>query len=108
MSIITNDRIKCDKAISVLKYVLDPEIGLNVIDLGLIYHINFDETNGNKIYILMTLTVPYCPMSESITSDIKSVLENTFTNSTVIVELTFDPPWSSEFISKEGNYFLNQ
>jgi len=107
MTIITNNNLKCTIAQAALQNVLDPEIGLNVVDLGLIYQIDFDETNL-KIYVAMTLTTQFCPMGESISNAVKRALENTFTDMEVQLEITFDPPWSHERISDEGQIFLNQ
>src|ERR1035437_621477 len=107
MNVLTNNNIKCTIALVALENVVDPEIGLNVVDLGLIYQIDFDETNS-KIYVDMTLTTQFCPMGESITDAVKRVLENTFTGMEVQLELTFNPPWSHERISEEGQKYLNQ
>lgn len=107
MTIITNNNLKCTIAQAALQNVMDPEIGLNVVDLGLIYQIDFDETNL-KIYVAMTLTTQFCPMGESISTAVKRALENTFTDMEVQLEITFDPPWSHERISEEGQIFLNQ
>lgn len=107
MKVITNNNIKCTVAQAALGNVIDPEIGLNVVDLGLIRQVDFDET-GRKIYVDMTLTTPFCPMGESITGAVKRVLESTFSGEEVIVELSFDPPWSHEQISAEGQKFLNR
>jgi metal-sulfur cluster biosynthetic enzyme len=107
MKVITNNNLKCTIALAALESVTDPEIGLNVVDLGLIYQIDFDETNS-KIFITMTLTTQFCPMGESITGAVKRVLENTFANMEVQLELTFNPPWSNEMISEEGQFILNK
>ena len=107
MTIITNNNLKCTIAQAALQNVMDPEIGLNVVDLGLIYQIDFDESNL-KIYVAMTLTTQFCPMGESISAAVKRALENTFTDMEVQLEITFDPPWSHERISEEGQIFLNQ
>ena len=107
MNVITNNNIKCTIALAALENVVDPEIGLNVIDLGLIYHLDFDFAK-KKIYVTMTLTTQFCPMGESITGAIKRVLENTFIGEVVLLELVFDPPWSFERISEEGQEYLNR
>lgn len=107
MNVITNNNIKCTIALAALQNVVDPEIGLNIVDLGLIYQIDFHEADL-KIYVSMTLTTQFCPMGESITSAVKRVLENTFSGMQAHLELTFDPPWSHERISEEGQQFLNQ
>ena len=105
MNVITNNNIKCTIALAALESVEDPEIGLNVVDLGLIYQIDFEDS---AIFISMTLTTQFCPMGESITGAVKRVLENTFINSVVQLTLTFEPPWNYEMISKDGKIFLNR
>ena len=105
MNEITNNENKCSEALEALQDVVDPEIGLNVVDLGLIYRIDFDEINS-KILVVMTLTTQFCPMGESIAGAVKRVLEKRFTGSEVKLELTFDPPWSHQMISEEGLDFL--
>jgi metal-sulfur cluster biosynthetic enzyme len=106
MNVVTNDNIRCTIALAALEQVMDPEIGLNIVDLGLIYQVDFDEA-AKKIYLTMTLTTAFCPMGEAITSAAKRVLENTFSGMETILELSFEPPWSSERISEEGKTFLN-
>src|SRR5665647_465676 len=107
MSVITNDNEKIILAIDTLKDVIDPEIGLNVVDLGLIYQIDFDEAE-KKIYGSMTLTTQFCPMGESISNGVTSALEHTFPDFEIGVKVTFDPPWNSQLISDKGREFLNQ
>lgn len=107
MNIITNNNIKCTIAQAALENVIDPEIGLNVVDLGLIYQVDFDEPEL-KVYVSMTLTTQFCPMGESITQAVVRALENIFSGVKVEVNLTFDPPWTHERISDEGQFFLNQ
>ena len=102
----TNDEERCTKAILALYEVYDPEIGLNVVDLGLIYQIAFDN-KSKHIEITMTLTSQFCPMGESITDDVIQSLTNEFPGYQVEVNLTFDPAWSSDLISPEGKKFLN-
>jgi metal-sulfur cluster biosynthetic enzyme len=107
MNVITNNNIKCTIALAALESVRDPEIGLNVVDLGLIYQIDFDEAE-TKIYVTMTLTTQFCPMGESITRAVKRVLESTFTGEEAFIALSFDPPWNHKRISEEGQQFLNR
>ena len=106
MEIITNDHIKCNMALVGLYEVYDPEIGLNVVDLGLIYGINFNEER-KVIETVMTLTTQFCPMGESIKSDVKQAVSNAFQDYEVNITLTFDPAWSPDFMSPEGEAFLN-
>ena len=107
MNVITNNPIKLTIALAALEQVIDPEIELNIVDLGLIYQLDFDD-NNSSIYASMTLTTQFCPMGESITDAVKDVLENTFTTMQIIVTLTFQPPWNHDRISEEGKIFLNQ
>ena len=107
MNVITNNNIKSTIALAALQNVMDPEIGLNIVDLGLIYQLDFEETE-KKIFCTMTLTTQFCPMGESITNAAKEVLESTFPQSEAAIELTFNPPWNYEMISEEGQQFLNK
>lgn len=106
MNEITNDKEKCELALGALRFVDDPEIGLNVVDLGLIYQIDFDEEN-KKIFCRHSLTTPFCPMGETINDGVTTALQETFPDYLVETEITFDPPWSSNKISEEGRDFLN-
>ncbi|MEO8568728.1 MAG: metal-sulfur cluster assembly factor [Ginsengibacter sp.] len=106
MNVITNNNIKCTIALAALQGVMDPEIGLNIVDLGLIYQIDFDET-GRNIFCTMTLTTQFCPMGESITNAAKETLKSGFPEYDINIELTFDPPWNHKMISEEGQEFLN-
>jgi metal-sulfur cluster biosynthetic enzyme len=106
MNVITNDSIKCTVALSDLYNVYDPEIGLNVVDLGLIYQIDFDEPE-RRLDASMTLTTQFCPMGESITSNVTQSLTNSFPQWEIHVNLTFDPPWNHSRISPEGQEYLN-
>ncbi len=106
MNTITNDDGKCAVALAALQNVVDPEINLNVVDLGLIYRIDFEE-GALSITCTMTLTTQFCPMGESITEGVKDALQYTFSEYNVNVILTFTPAWNHEMISDEGRMFLN-
>jgi metal-sulfur cluster biosynthetic enzyme len=106
MNEITNDEQKLDLALGALKFVDDPEIGLNVVDLGLIYQIDFDEDN-KIIFCSHSLTTQFCPMGETINGGITNALEQTFPDYKVETKVTFDPPWNSSKISEDGREFLN-
>lgn len=107
INVITNNNLQCTIALASLQNVVDPEIGLNIVDLGLVYQIDFDDA-ANKIYCTMTLTTQFCPMGESISNAVEGTLAATFPKYNVIVNLTFDPPWNNEMISAEGREFLNE
>lgn len=86
-----------------LKTVYDPEIPVNIYDLGLIYKINIDDV---KVHIIMTLTSAFCPSAEEIPEQVQTVVENAVkglnTTRTTSVEVVFDPPWTPERVSEEA------
>lgn len=88
-----------DKIIKVLKKVPDPELGISVWDLGLIYNV---KVKGKKVEVLMTLTTPLCPLIEEIQKSVKKEIERIKGVDEVVVELTFEPAWSFRRISKKG------
>jgi metal-sulfur cluster biosynthetic enzyme len=106
-NVVTNNNIQCILALNNLKSVEDPEIGLNVVDLGLIYKIEFQE-NEKLIDLDMTLTTQFCPMGESIKDDVTRTMEDTFKDYSVHVNLVFEPPWNHQRISEEGQDFLKR
>lgn len=101
----TNNPEKSAKALAGLKFVDDPEVGLNVVDLGLIYATEFPE-NEQKVICTITFTTEFCPMGESILENVTQSLQLSFPEDEIEVNLTFDPPWSWEAISPEGREFL--
>ena len=92
-----------------LRNCYDPEIPVNVVDLGLIYEctINNGSDQGNHVYIKMTLTAAGCGMGPVITEDVKTKLEHVPNVDKVTVELTFDPPWDPSRMSDEARLALN-
>lgn len=84
-----------------LKTVYDPEIPINVLDLGLIYQCRFEHSNpdSRSIYIEMTLTAPGCGMGDILVDDVRSRLSIVPTIDNVEVEMVFDPPWTMEMMS---------
>jgi len=89
-----------DQIIERLKRVFDPEIPVNIYDLGLIYNISID--NGSVAHITMTLTAPNCPVAESLPVEVKDSVKEIQGISDCVVELTFDPPWSKDMMSEEA------
>jgi metal-sulfur cluster biosynthetic enzyme len=86
-----------ERALNALKNVRDPEIGASVLDLGLIYDL---KVENNDVKVLMTLTSIACPLGNYIITEVENKLrEAGFKN--VVVEITFDPPWTPERMSKE-------
>ncbi|MFZ0456029.1 MAG: iron-sulfur cluster assembly protein [Ignavibacteriaceae bacterium] len=82
-----------------LKSVIDPEIGINIVDLGLIYRL---EIGDKKISIDMTLTTPGCPMHSSMTEWVRENLTRLAQGAKVDVNLVWEPRWLSEFLSAEA------
>ena len=86
----------------ILKKVLDPEIGLNLVDLGLIYGV---DINDDDVVIKMTLTTPGCPLHARLSEQVSNLVKSTGAKS-VKVELVWDPPWNPDMITEEGKKFL--
>lgn len=93
---------KYEKAKELLKNVVDPELGISIADLGLIYDFRVEE---NRAHLLMTLTTMGCPIGGMIADQVRSVLEPLHFDD-VQVELTFDPPWTPDRITPEGRRYL--
>jgi FeS assembly SUF system protein len=87
-----------EKVIQAIKTVYDPEIPVDVYELGLIYEINIFPINN--VFILMTLTSPSCPSAEQIPSEVEQKIKAIEGVGEVKVELTFDPPYSQEMMSE--------
>ena len=87
----------------VLKNVYDPEIPVNIVDLGLIYDIQIEE---GDVYVQMTLTAPGCGMGPMIAQQAEWAISEVEGVEDVQVEMTFDPPWSPDLISEDGKKLL--
>lgn len=107
MNVITNNPEKSKHAILALQTVNDPEIGLNIVDLGLVYQLDFDLA-GKKIYSRMTLTTQFCPMGATILDAARQALQAAFPGEAVEIILTFEPRWDTGMISPYGKEFLNK
>jgi FeS assembly SUF system protein len=83
-----------------LRQVYDPEIPVNIYELGLIYDINIDD--DHKVFIKMTLTAPNCPMSDFLLEEVKNAVRDVPGVTDVALELTFDPPWDKSRMSDEA------
>ncbi|WP_158857975.1 iron-sulfur cluster assembly protein [Lunatibacter salilacus] len=86
------------KVVNAIKMVFDPEIPVDVYELGLIYEITVFPVNN--VYVLMTLTSPNCPSAEAIPSEVKERIKEIEGINNVEVELTFDPPYSQDMMSE--------
>lgn len=92
------------QVIHVLKNIFDPEIPINIYEIGLIYEINIDD--DNNVHILMTLTSPNCPVAESLPQEVKDKVGELKAVKSSEVELTFDPPWTQDMLSEEAKLEL--
>lgn len=95
------DTIREDDVWTALKTIYDPEIPVNLVDLGLIYKVHIDQTSKH-VLIDMTLTAPACGMGPVLVSDVKYRTAMVPNVAEVKVELVFDPPWSREMMSEEA------
>jgi metal-sulfur cluster biosynthetic enzyme len=95
-----------EKILTALKSVHDPELNINVVDLGLIY--NVDVTENADVTITMTLTTPGCPLHDSITSGVRYSVEGIEETKKVEVNLVWEPAWSPEKMTPEGLRLLGR
>jgi FeS assembly SUF system protein len=93
-----------DEAISLIETCYDPEIPVNIWELGLIYEVNVSDARA--IEVVMTLTSPFCPAAQSLPEEVKNKLEGISGVTDVEVEITFDPPWSQDMMSEEAKLQL--
>lgn len=89
-----------DDVVDMLRSIFDPEIPVNIYELGLIYDVQVSSDGDVKI--LMTLTSPNCPVAESMPEEVKQKVGTLAEVKEVEVEITFDPPWSKEMMSEEA------
>ena len=92
-----------DSVKSSLKRVVDPEIGINIVDLGLVYEI--DVNQENDVQVLMTLSAPNCPFGDMIMMETEFAVRSVKDVNLVKINLTFDPPWNpDQHVSDEAKY----
>ena len=95
-----------ENVMEILKSVIDPEVEINIVDLGLIYNIDYD---GKKTFdISMTLSTPACPIGDTIVMNVIQAIKNEYPDYEANVNLTFDPPWTPDMISEEGKKLLGR
>ena len=97
-------KLTADEVIKKLSTIKDPELGINIYDLGLIYDIKIDE--GNNVNITMTLTTVNCPVADSFPLDIAKNITSLENTGQVKVKLTFDPPWNKDMMSDDARLAL--
>lgn len=98
-------KITISEVIVALKGCVDPEIGLNIVDLGLIQGIEIDD--GNNVKVRLTMTSPMCPVTSVILADVQLRIEHLHDAGNVDIDLVWDPAWSPEMISEEARMSMN-
>jgi FeS assembly SUF system protein len=93
-----------EKIVKVLKTIYDPEIPVDIYELGLIYDVFVNE--DNEVKILMTLTSPNCPVAETLPVEVEEKVKSLNVVKDAVVEITFDPPWSQDLMSEEAKLEL--
>ena len=93
-----------DRIIEVLKTIYDPEIPVDIYELGLVYDVQISE-DGN-VKIIMTLTTPNCPVAESLPTEVKEKIGDIDEVKEVDLELTFEPAWNKDMMSEEAKFDL--
>ena len=93
-----------DKVLAAIKSVYDPEIPVDIHELGLIYEINVYPINN--VFVLMTLTSPACPSAEALPAEVETKIQNIKGVNDVKVEVTFDPPYTQDMMSEAARLEL--
>jgi|TARA_B100001741_G_scaffold117806_1_gene97161 FeS assembly SUF system protein len=93
-----------EKIVKELKSIFDPEIPVDIYELGLIYDVFVNE--DNEVKILMTLTSPNCPVAETLPQEVEEKIKSIDEVKTAEVEITFDPPWTRDLMSEEAKLEL--
>ena len=93
-----------DKIVGVLKTIFDPEIPVDIYELGLIYDVFVNE--AGEVKVLMTLTTPNCPVAETLPQEVEEKVKSLDEVKDAEVEITFDPPWSQDLMSEEAKLEL--
>jgi len=98
-------KVTSQQVLDSLKQCMDPEIPINVVDMGLIYGVNV--TDDNKVDIKMTMTTRGCPLHDTLVSDVKRYVNKVPGVSTINVEIVWEPAWTPEKMSEEGKKLIN-
>lgn len=102
---LSNQEILTTRIIETLKNIYDPEIPVDIYELGLIYDV-FVKNDNKDVKIIMTLTTPNCPVAESLPVEVEEKVKAIEGVENVILELTFDPPWTQDMMSEEAKLAL--
>lgn len=93
-----------EKIVRTLKTIFDPEIPVDIYELGLIYDVFINE--DHEVKVLMTLTTPNCPVAETLPLEVEEKVKSINEVKNAIVEITFDPPWNQDLMSEEAKLEL--
>ena len=99
MAVVTEENV-----IDALREVFDPEIPVNVVDLGLVYDVKIED--GNKVSVKMTLTAPGCPLASVVEEDARDKILSVTGAKEADIEIVFEPPWTPERLTDEGRKAL--
>jgi FeS assembly SUF system protein len=102
---VINQEILTTRIIETLKGIYDPEIPVDIYELGLIYDV-FVKKDSRDVKIVMTLTTPNCPVAESLPQEVEDKIRAIDGIDDVVLELTFDPPWHQDLMSEEAKLAL--
>ena len=108
MVVITNESRNKDldqKVVEILKTCFDPEIPVNIYELGLVYQIKIDPEDN--VHVVMTLTSPMCPVAGSLPPNVEAKVRNIEGVSDARVEVTWEPPWTPQMMTEEAKLALN-
>jgi len=94
------------KILEIVRTVMDPEIAVNIVDLGLIYEIHYQEER-KRIHIVQTLSTRGCPLGDTIMQNVEVVVSEVYPNMDVDVELVWEPEWTPDMITEAGNKAIN-
>lgn len=86
--------------VDLLKTVVDPELGLNIYDLGLVYGIHLNAEL--EVVVILTFTTPHCPFAQAILDEVRQKITGLDWVKAVSIEVTFDPPWTTSMMSEEA------
>ena len=98
--------IEIDIIENVLTYVMDPEIEIDIVNLGLVYDVKYDGLN--QVNVRMTLSTPSCPLGDSIVQDVEESIKRKYPTFKVNVQLVYEPQWHQGMITPEGQKMLGR
>lgn len=103
MTVMDNKTLE-NTIVEVIKTVYDPEIPVDVYEMGLIYEIRIDQESN--VHVVMTLTSPSCPVAESLPAEVEQKVAGVEGVKSASLEIVFDPPWDKEMMSEEARFEL--